>query len=213
MKTINYILTPAVKCWHFVFKKKKKVQKSVSLNQGNVGKGHPASGNLQQQKAHAAVSCRGSKLHWKRSCCQLKYCLLSHPRTNCVHGKGIRRAESSWGGLKKGNSGVRATVNWFSLFYQQLSIPENSAARQPDVNTCCNSKPGFSKSTNQGTFQKEEGEKIGQTNETQTHSVWFERLVRCRFKQSTEKFPYLGATCNQLSLQAGNAKEVLTIAL
>lgn len=37
MKTINYILTPAVKCWHFVLKKKK-VQKSVSLNQGNVGK-------------------------------------------------------------------------------------------------------------------------------------------------------------------------------
>lgn len=36
MKTINYILTPAVKCWHFVLKKK--VQKSVSLNQGNVGK-------------------------------------------------------------------------------------------------------------------------------------------------------------------------------
>lgn len=129
MKTINYILTPAVKCWHFVFKKKK-VQKSVSLNQGNVGRGHPASGNLQQQKAHAAVSCRGSKLHWKRSCCQLKYCLLSHPRTNCVHGKGIRRAESSWE-TEEGNSGVRATVNWFSLFYQQLSIPENSAARQP----------------------------------------------------------------------------------
>lgn len=94
VKTINYILTPAVKCWHFVFKKKK-VQKSVSLNQGNVGKGHSASGNLQQQKAHAAVSCRGSKLHWKRSCCQLKYCLLSHPRTNCVRGEGIRRAGSS----------------------------------------------------------------------------------------------------------------------
>ena len=44
MKTINYILTPAVKCWHFVFKKKKKVQKSVSLNQGNVGKGQEGRG-------------------------------------------------------------------------------------------------------------------------------------------------------------------------
>lgn len=110
---------------------KKKVQKSVSLNQGNVGKGHPASGNLPQQKAHAAVSCRGSKLHWKRSCCQLKYCLLSHPRTNCVHGKGIRRAGSSWRGLQKGNSSVRATVNWFSLSYQQVSIPENNTKPAP----------------------------------------------------------------------------------
>ena len=175
MKTINYILTPAVKCWYSVLKKKKKkVQKSVSLNQGNVGKGHPASGNLQQQKAHAAVSCRGSKLHWKRSCCQLKYCLLSHPRTNCVHGKGIRRAGSSWRGLQKGNSGVRATVNWFSLFYQQLSVPENSAARQPDVSTCCNSKPGFSKSTSQGTFQKEEG---GKSARQMKH-----RLARCDSK-------------------------------
>lgn len=44
------------------FRLKKKSSKSVSLNQGNVEKGHPASGNIQQQKAHAAVSCRGSKL-------------------------------------------------------------------------------------------------------------------------------------------------------
>ena len=166
-----------------------------------MGKGHPASGNLQQQKAHAAVSCRGSKLHWKRSCRQLKYCLLSHPRTNCVHGEGIRRAGSSWRGLRKGNSGVRATVNWFSLFYQQVSIPGNSVARQPNVSTYCNSKPAFSKSTSQGTFQKEKGKKkITQANETQTPLVWFEGLVKCRCKWSTEKFPYLSATCNPLSL-------------
>ena len=101
--------------------------------------------------------------------------LMRDPPAPGAAGRGKLRPRggpgSSWGGLRKGNSGVRATVNWFSLFYQQLSIPENSAARQPDVNTCCNSKPGFSKSTSQGTFQKEEGEKIGQTNETQTHSV------------------------------------------
>jgi len=84
--------------------KKKKSSKSVSLNQGNVEKGHPASGNIQQQKAHAAVSCRGSKLLYKGSPCQLKHCLLSHPRTNCVHGEGFLRARCSWSTLNKGNS-------------------------------------------------------------------------------------------------------------
>lgn len=48
-KTINYILTPAVKSWHFVLNRKK-VEKSVSLNQGNVGKGHPASGASSTRK-------------------------------------------------------------------------------------------------------------------------------------------------------------------
>lgn len=174
MKTINYILTPAVKCWHFVFKKKK-VQKSVSLNQGNVGKGHPASGNLQQQRAPAAVSCRGSKLYWKRSRCQLKYCLLSHPRTNCVHGGGIRRAGSSWRGLQKGNSGVRATINWFSRFYQQVSIPENNTVPSPCVSAALSQYlPAviqnllFPSPQAKGLFKG-----ITQTNETHTPSLCF----------------------------------------
>ena len=66
---------------------------------------------------------------------------------------------SSCGGRKDGNRSIRAIVNCFSFPYQQVSIPENTAAfsRVPPSSpsrTCCNSKPPFAKSTSQVIFQK-----------------------------------------------------------
>lgn len=56
--------------------------------------------------ASTAVSCRGSKLHRKRSGCQRKHCLLSHPRTNCV---------PRHGGSGTGGHSRSASWNCFSL--------------------------------------------------------------------------------------------------
>lgn len=157
---------------------KKKSSKICFLKPRKCGKGHPASGALRQQKAPAAVSCRGSKLHWKRSCCQLKHCLLSHPRTNCVHGGGIRSAGSSCRGLKKGNSGTRATGTG-SRSSVSKAAPQKTmrcvllASRQPWISTCFNPKPPLSKATSQENFQKRKGEKITQTNEIRAPPVWF----------------------------------------
>lgn len=82
-KTINYILTPAVKCWHLVLKKSCKI---CFLKPRKCGKaGLPAS---------AAVSCRGSKLRRKRSGCQRKHCCFHTQEQTVCRGQQQRDRDS-----------------------------------------------------------------------------------------------------------------------
>lgn len=140
-KTINYILTPAVKCWHLVLKKSCKI---CFLKPRKCGKGQAASercGFLPRQQTPP-------KEKWLPT----QTLLLSHPRTNCVpraaaagRGQQIRALELLLASDQQGRAQQRAAFS---------------------SGTCCHSKPPSPKSMSQETFQEKEGGV--QTNETQT---------------------------------------------
>lgn len=162
VKTINYILTTAVKCWHFVFKKKKS-SKICFLKPRKCGK-RP----FCQWKPSAAESSRCGFLPRQQT--SLKEKLLPTQILFAFTPKNKlcawRRHPKGWEQLQKGNSSVRATVNWFSLSHQQASLPENNTLPSPGVpggpqSHLLGYKPSFfSKSTSQGTFGQTKGNKI-----------------------------------------------------
>lgn len=92
------------------------------------------------------------------------------PKSKLCARRRHRSAGSSCRGLKRGNSGVRATGTG-SRSSVSKAAPQKTmrcvllASRQPWISTCFNPKPPLSKATSQENFQKRKGEKITQTNE------------------------------------------------
>lgn len=97
VKTTNDISTTAVKCWHLVFfsifkKTNSKEVPNLFLQTEEMWKKAilPVETFKIRKLMLRFVAEAANSL--KRNFCQLKYCLLSHPRTNGVRGGGFLRA-------------------------------------------------------------------------------------------------------------------------
>lgn len=122
VKTINYILTPAVKCWHSVLKKKKG-SKICFLKPRKRGKA------ILPGPSSSRSSCCG---FWPRQASSTEREAAANSNTVCFrtqeHTACKATASAGWSrrrGRKEGNSRVGATVNWFSLSYQQVGTREH----------------------------------------------------------------------------------------
>lgn len=137
--------------------KKKKFKNLFPLEQGNVGKGHPAGGNPEQLVLWFLAETASFR---EKPLLPRQTLFAFTPKNKLCAWQRLGRAGSSWRGPKQGKSGVRLLESGSRFPAFKLASRETEhcfplAFQQPGCRPGCNSQPLYSKSASQEKREKE----------------------------------------------------------